>query len=167
MRIAYRFAPWITCVVHPELPATIRDIHQRGWLDLTIAELNMKLYYPVMGSLLAAVFCPILVSGAIVRFLDLPADASDFLLANAHLLTMIAATALFISRSVKDLLLDLSNRIRDDHYLIGRQLHNLERNVVASENGNSASDSEGILTNPNGPLTRRRSGVRSARTPPS
>lgn len=118
---------------HSRLAAATRAVLRHGWLEPDVKVLNRAFIVPGLSLWLAAVFGPLMLAKAAIRYTAVGGSSGDTSLDNASVVltyrfcfaaALLGAIALAIVRNIFGVFRSWRVRIKDEAYLIGERLHN-------------------------------------------
>lgn len=119
---------------HSRLAAATRAVLRHGWLEPDVKVLNRAFIVPGLSLWLAAVFGPLILAKAAIRYTAVGGSGGDdTALDNASVVltyrfcfsaALLGAIALAVLRSILGVFRSWRVRIKDEAYLIGERLHN-------------------------------------------
>lgn len=119
------------------------DALQAGGLrNLDLNRALTKIVLPVLVNLATCLSVPYVITRGLLPLLGLPASALQYANLYGHQVCHGCYVAYLGSKKLAGLAVQLHNTIRDDRYLVGRELHNLQQPAVAAATAAAAADSD-------------------------
>jgi hypothetical protein len=120
--------------INPDRAAAIAQLKLEGpWSpSLSLPHLTRVLILPITLRVLALALCPPLFILLAASLFALPPAQTLALQAYSHLISLTLPVSLLLLEHILAVRRRLVARIRDEHYLVGRQLHNLEPSLGRS-----------------------------------